>query len=220
VLKILLFALPLLLTLDAQAATFYVTDEFRVPLRTGQTNAYRIRAELTSGTSVELLKSNRGTGYSKVRTKKGTEGWILTRYLINQPVARFKLATAEKKIDQLVQQREDLLAGQTDWQATAETTQQDNAALHEVNNKLVEELEYIKEVSGNTVQINQLNQQLIEKNQQLNNQLELLSAENDRLEGDSTHDFFMLGAGAILLGVVVGLVAPSFRLRRKDSDWI
>lgn len=210
----------LLLSTTLQAETLYITDSFRVPMRTGSTNAYRIKAELKTGTAVELLESDADSGYSKVKTSRGTEGWVLTRYLISQPIARARLANAEKKLQQLSEQKQQLTSDQSELQKTADSMLQDNQTLQEINGKLVDELTYIKQISGNTVAINQRNQELVEENQQLQNQIELLTAQNDRLKEDTKQDFFLYGAGTVILGIILGLTIPSIRRKRKDPGWV
>lgn len=210
----------LFLAAALQAETLYVTDSFRIPLRTGNTNAYRIIAELKTGTAVEVLETDADSGYSRIKTGRGTEGWVLTRYLVSEPIAAVKLAQAERKLKQLSEQRAEMRDSQTDLQQLSEQLQQDNQALKELNDKLVNELTYIKEVSGNAVTINERNQELIETNQQLQNQIELLSADNERLKDDSKKEFFLYGATTIVVGIVLGLAIPSIRRRRKDPGWI
>ncbi len=202
------------------AETMYVTDQFKAPVRTGQTNAYRIRAELNSGTAVEVLNSNSDTGYSQIKTKRGTEGWILTRYLTNQPAARDQLTSIQTKLNESFRKQQNLIKEKKELQEVSQSLQQDNQTLTELNSKLVDELSYIKKVSGNAVNINQRNQELIEENQQLQNQTELLSAENDRLEDEKQQDFFFYGAATILVGVFLGLAIPAIRPRRKDPGWV
>jgi len=210
----------LLLSTTLQAETFYVTDSFRVPLRSGNTNGYRIVAELKTGTSVKLLEADKASGYSKVITKKGTEGWMLTRYLVSQPIAKVRLETAEAKLKELSEQRNALKGSQSELEQTAEKLQQDNQALKEFNTKISDELAYIKQVSGNTVAINQRNQELVEENQQLQNQIELMTAQIDRLKDDTNKEYFLYGAGAILIGIFLGLTIPSIRRKRKDPGWV
>lgn len=202
------------------AKTMYVTDSFEAPLRTGETNAYRIRLNLKSGSPLEVLDVNPESGYSKVVTKGGTEGYILTRYLVNTPIAKHRLAQAQKQLASLKEKNKKLLSGQSSAQKNASELSRENQSLQTANSKLEKELNYVKEVSGNAISINQRNQQLIEENQQLKNKIDLLTSDNDRLKDDANNQFFMLGAGAILLGLVLGLVLPSLKPKRKDTGWV
>ncbi|MEZ5525288.1 MAG: TIGR04211 family SH3 domain-containing protein [Pseudomonadales bacterium] len=218
--KIALIMASLLVSSPLLAKTVYITDSFQAPMRTGQTNAYRIIAYPASGTAMEVLDVDKETGYTKVKTSKGTEGWVLSRYLVDQPIAKHRLAQVQKQLATLKEQNTELLSGRSNAEQNASELSRQNQALQNTNSKLEKELSYVKEVSGNAISINQRNQQLIEENQQLKNKIDLLSSDNERLKDDANNQFFMLGAGAILLGLVLGLVLPSLKPKRKDTGWV
>jgi len=113
-----------------------------------------------------------------------------------------------------------LASGQSSANKSASQLSQQNKTLQNANVKLEKELNYIKDVSGNAISINQRNQQLIEENQQLKNDKDLLSSDNERLKDDAKSQYFMMGAGAILLGLILGLVLPSLKPKRKDTGWV
>ena len=89
--------------------TLYIRDTLYVPLRSGQSTQYRIvHKGLPSGTAVIELENNEETGYSRVRTPKGTEGWIQTQYLMDQPSARNALAKARVDLEKLKDRNQEL----------------------------------------------------------------------------------------------------------------
>jgi SH3 domain protein len=45
-----------------------------------------------------------------------------------------------------------------------------------------------------------------------------LTADNARLGSRNNQNWFVVGAAVLLAGIVVGLVAPSLR-RKRRSDW-
>ena len=67
----------------AHAESVWVSDQFEIMLRTGPSNSNAIQRMLGSGTKLETLETDAETGYSRVRTAAGTEGWVLTRYLMD-----------------------------------------------------------------------------------------------------------------------------------------
>jgi SH3 domain protein len=81
------------------ATTKFVSDEFEIMLRTGQSTQHEIRRQIKSGTPLVVLKES--DGYTKVRMPNGVEGWVLSRYLMNQPSGRDRLATLEKRHEKL-----------------------------------------------------------------------------------------------------------------------
>jgi len=106
--QILLFIISVFLISSAVAETAYVSDELSINLRRGEGNSFKIRRALKSGEALEIISRNRESGYSKVVTKGGTEGYVLTRLLMDQPSARDRLETTisrnqtlHKKITQL-----------------------------------------------------------------------------------------------------------------------
>src|SRR3569833_2253419 len=60
----------------ATAETRYVCDELEVTLRTGQSTQHQIVRMVKSGTAVVVLATDANTGYTKVRTPSGAEGWV------------------------------------------------------------------------------------------------------------------------------------------------
>jgi len=57
----------------------WVTDEFEVMMRSGTSTRQSIVRQLKSGTQLEMLEVDAESGYTKVRTASGSEGWVLSR---------------------------------------------------------------------------------------------------------------------------------------------
>ena len=90
--RIILIA-ALLLSTSALAETAWVTDQFEITLRSGPSTSNAIQLMVSSGTPLEVLERDAESGYTRVRTQGGTEGWVLTRYLMNEASAREQLET-------------------------------------------------------------------------------------------------------------------------------
>src|SRR3569832_1879991 len=82
----------------ATAEPRYVSDELEVTLRTGQSTQHQIVRMVKSGTAVEVLATDANTGYTKVRTPSGAEGWVLSRYLMTSPSARQQLDELQRRL--------------------------------------------------------------------------------------------------------------------------
>ena len=93
----------------AHARTVYIDDTLYAPVRSGQGTQFRILHNgLRSGTAVTLLEQSGDSGYSKIRTSQGIEGWVPTRYLTNQPIARDRLDAANSELEQARNELEEL----------------------------------------------------------------------------------------------------------------
>ena len=203
----------------AQAQTRYVTDRTIVEIRRGPSTEYLILRNLEAGERVEVLEQNEEAGYSRVRVAdQGTEGWILTRFLTAEPIARERLAVAERGLA-AARERVTALEGQTaeltrDLTATRAALQQTQANHGNVSKELTD----IKTAAANVVEIRDENTRLQQRLSERDREVEALTADNTRLAGRSNQNWFVVGAAVLLGGIVIGLVAPSLR-RRRRSDW-
>ena len=104
-----LLALVLLFSFGtAQAESRYVTDQFQITLRSGESSGHKILRMLPSGEKLTLLSSNEQTGYSRVKAADGKLGYVLTRQLMDTPSARDRLKEAESRLQEL-QGRQDYI---------------------------------------------------------------------------------------------------------------
>lgn len=204
--------------LGAQGQTRFVTDRTIVELRRGPSTEYLILRNLEAGERVEVLEQN-DAGYSRVRVAdQGTEGWILTRFLTAEPIARERLATTERNLS-AARERVTGLEAQTaelsrDLAATKSELEQARTSHGTVSRELAD----IRTTSANVVEIRDRNTSLQQRAITLERQVEELTAENERLARRSNQNWFVVGAAVLLAGIVLGLVAPSLR-RKRRSDW-
>ncbi len=80
------------------------------------------------------------------------------------------------------------------------------------------ELTDIRTAAANVVEIRDQNTRLQQRLIERDREVEALTADNARLAGRSNQNWFVVGAAVLLAGIVIGLVAPSLR-RRRRSDW-
>lgn len=207
------------LCLPVMAKTVYIDDTLYAPVRSGEGTQYRILNNgLKSGTPVELLEKS-DSGYSKIRIPDGTEGWIVSRYLSEQPIARDRLVAANKELEQTrsqlaeVQDKLDAVQSERDNLSSSESSLEARAQ------KLSAELEKIKSISANAITLDRRNQELQQSNQKLRSDLEVLTAEKERLEAKNDSDFMLIGAGLVLAGIVIALILPALKSSKKHDTW-
>jgi len=218
--KRLVFFVGLVLALaNADAATRYVTDQFKVNLRSGETSSHRILRGLESGTPVEVLANNAETGYSKVRTGDGLEGYVLTYQLMNEPSARERLAAAEARLRELQEEPDKLASRLGALQQSYAKLEAENSKLTKIRGQLQEELDGIRRTAANAVQIANERSELRKNVINLTRQVEDLKQENRDLNNQTAQNWFLIGAGVVILGIILGLILPHLRFQRRKSSW-
>lgn len=210
--------LALVVAAQAQAPTQtrYVTDRTQVELRRGPSTEYRILRYLEAGDRVEVLEQNEG--FSRVKVGQDTEGWIPSASLIAEPIARDRLAAAERnaatareRTTALEEQNREL---ERNLAATRAELEQTKASHGTVSRELAD----IRTASANVVKLHDDNASLQQRLVQRDLEVEQLTTENSRLAARSNQNWFVVGAAVLLGGIVIGLVAPTLR-RKRRSDW-
>jgi len=135
----------------AQAETRYVSDELTITVRSGEDSSYRVLKELKAGTKVELLNENSETGYSRIRTPDGTEGFSLTRYLMNQTPARVRAAELEKKLEEIQSDPQGIQQKFNELQSEYQSLKLRYDSLEFENVQLSQRMEAIRENAANVV---------------------------------------------------------------------
>ena len=196
-----------------------MTDRTIVELRRGPSTEYLILRNLEAGERVEVLEENEAQGYSRVRVAdQGTEGWILTRFLTAEPIARERLGVAERN---LTTARERVTTLETQNQQLASDLAATRTELEQAqanHGTASRELADIRTASANVVQLREDYTRTQQRLVQREREVEQLTADNARLAGRNSQNWFVVGAAVLLAGIVIGLVAPTLR-RKKRSDW-
>ncbi len=209
----------LLLAAGAPAQTRYVTDQTNVEMRRGPSTEYLILRWLEPGNEVQVLEQDQESGWSRVRVvDQGTEGWILTRFLMDERSARDRLAAAERSLA-AARERVAALEGRSselgaDLGAARTELEQTRTSHVTVSQELAD----LRAAAANVVEIRDQNTRLQQRLIEREREVEALASENARLGGRNNQNWFIVGASVLLAGIVIGLVAPTLR-RRRRSDW-
>ncbi|MBF0177008.1 MAG: TIGR04211 family SH3 domain-containing protein [Magnetococcales bacterium] len=184
-----------------QAETWYVADECISTLRRGEDITYKVVKTLSTGTRLEYLQKG-SKGWSLVRTDSGLEGWMLTNTLTKEPPARLRVAEAEEARIKADQERDAL---------RQELGQVKNRLRSQ--EKLEAELDRIKKVSENALNLEESNKSLTERVHTLETHTKELSEEKAALEKQSLTQSFLAGAGVLALGFISGGILAGRRKR-------
>jgi SH3 domain protein len=215
--KVLLALLLVLGPVSAFAATLYISDELTVPLRRGPSNGHKIiNAALPSGTALEVLGEDTAAGFTQVRTPNGTEGWVPTQFLVNQPIAKDRLAAATKRVETLEAQLKTTKDSYQDVRGARTEIEGRATELAKENQRMQTELAEIRRVSATAITQFEENKQLKTDNASMQSQVTQLTERVRILERNIMLRWMLAGGGLVLLGLIVGAVIKS---RPKRSTW-
>ena len=196
-----------------RAAPAWVSDVFEITLRTGPSSDNVILMVVPSGTELTVLEED-GV-YTRVQTLGGTEGWVLTRYLMDEPSAREKLGGMVQKLtnsqaygESMAAELDEIRAEYDDMTRALNNLQQDKITLES-------ELKRITDKAENVIAIDSQNVDLQQKLTTAEIQINLLEDEKDRLLNQSDRKWFFIGALVLLGGIFLGLVLPYMKFQRR-----
>lgn len=85
--------------------------------------------------------------------------------------------------------------------------------------RVVQELQQLRESSVRAVEIETENQQLHENYQLLQTRADVLQAENDFLKNTDRYNQWLFGGGLLLGGVLLSFILQGIGKRKRQSDW-
>lgn len=178
----------------------WVSDNLSTYVRSGPTDGYRIVGTLSSGTKVELVRTQ--GDYSQVRGESGDTVWIPTNDLQTVPGKAERLESLEQRAANLSAELEGI---NDSWKTRVQGMQE----TLDSRKALIDELEAAR--SSLDSQLSQANAELRETKAQLGEEQQQVLMR------------YMVYGGSIAgAGLVAGLILPTMlRVRRKRNDqWI
>ncbi|MEM6582782.1 MAG: TIGR04211 family SH3 domain-containing protein [Pseudomonadota bacterium] len=199
----------------------YISDKQYIPVRRGAGNEFRIiHRGLPTGTKLTVSEISDDGEWAQIATDGGTSGWIRAQYLMQEVPAQQRLEEVMRRAEQagglteaLQLELSELTSERDELMSTVQQREEQLAITSD-------ELSQLKQISGQAIQLDTDNKRLIVDGENLRSQLDMLEAENQRLQDKVRSEDFMNGALAVLLGVIITLVVPRlWPKRRKSSSW-
>jgi SH3 domain protein len=200
----------------ALAAPAWVTDQFEITLRSGPSTGNAIQLMLSSGTRLEVLEQDAESGYSRVRTGGGTEGWVLTRYLMNERSAREQLTALTSQLTSANTRGSSLDSQLSAIKGEYDSANRQIAQLEREKAAVEKELAEIKRTAANVLSINEQNQSLMDQLAAAQIRADTLEQENRELASQTTRYWFMSGALVLLVGIILGIWLPRIKWQRRS----
>lgn len=201
---------------QAAAEPAWVTDQFEIMLRTGPSTSNAIQLMVDSGTRLEVLERDPDTGYSRVRTPGGTEGWVITRYLMNEPSAREQLQRLTSQLTDAQETGSSLSSQLQAIRAQQQQAEQRIASLEREKSELETELAEIRRTAADVLAIDEQNRRLQEELTDAEIRVDTLEQENRNLSGQRNRNWFITGASVLFAGMLLGIWLPRIRWQRRS----
>lgn len=192
----------------AHAKTAYVSENLELPLRASDNERGKIIKMLPAGSQVTISQDSNENGYSYIQSSAGTEGFVLSRFLSDEPSSRNQLDAISKKLEALQEENKQL-----------KTSQATNLDIGKQRDKLSSDLTELQQTAANAIQLKQQRDELQERVVTIERELQQLKRENQALTDTSNQDWFLYGGGLSLFGVLLGFILPKISWRRRSSSW-
>ena len=215
---ILLFGCLFLTVTTASGETKYVTDVFEVMVRTGPKKTNKIIAMPKSGTPIEIIElpdEQRVEEWVKVRLDNGTEGWMLSRFLIPGPPKKDVIARLENNNRKLKQRVATL--GEENVQLKKVRKELESALKNQTakGTTLKDSYETLKRESKDFLALKASYEKASQELKTKTKQVGELQQDVEGLRNSQTLRWFVAGASIILVGFIIGYV--SRRPKRRSS---
>lgn len=199
----------------AQDDVRYVRDWIAVPLLANATpDSKTLHNGLVSGTPLTLLEAAETNGYSHVRTRDGIQGWIGTRYLSAEPIARVQLEKANAELEDLRK----LKAQMAELPPDVRTAAQQLIEARTENTRLQQALSDAQKTPSEAAEISAENTRLKAASADLQQQLQARDAELALLRNQDRFQHFREGALAVVGGMLLVLIVRRL-WPKKRSEW-
>ena len=186
-------------------------------MRSGTTTSNSIVRLLRSGQSVTVLEEDPVSQYSMVEIEDGKQGYVLSRFLTDEPAARETLQDLLGKYESQQLQVGEQQAEINQLKQSLLQEQGDNEALKITLRASEQEFSEVRDAAQNTLNILEQNKRLQTVVDQLRAEKTVLSETNAELSDSTQIDWFVRGAAVSLFAFIIGIVVTRIRWRKKDS---
>ncbi|MEE9411676.1 MAG: TIGR04211 family SH3 domain-containing protein [Methylococcales bacterium] len=182
----------------------YVTNQVELPIHQGPGENYQVLKSLATGSAVAIVDATINNGYVEIKLQDGSKGYALNNSLTSNP-ARITLDNPQQMAQSTPQNY-----------AVADIQTTD---LIKERNQLATQLEELQHTAANAIDIARQRNDLQERLVNLERNNRHLKLQNQAMADKSNHDWFLLGAGVLFSGIIIGLLLNRLTSPKKPSSW-
>ena len=206
------------LTSTCWAAKVYVSDSFKITLRSGPSIDNKIIDMLTSGQVLEMLGEEGDWRHVRIQEEEGEskEGWVLSRYIIErvpwEMQANYlnrknkdlqeRLSEIRQKLDDAVKEKRDLSQSLQQTTGTLQALEKDHSEL--------------KRGAEGFLKLKATYESTRASLQATRKELQKVSLENENLRDSQMNRWFATGALVLLCGLMIGLMIGRQQKKRRS----
>jgi SH3 domain protein len=200
------------------AETAYVTDRFKVTFRSGPSLDNKVVRMLPSGQELEVLDTQGDWSHVRIVGEEGddTDGWILSRFLIERLPWEKQAALLQKQNQELTTK---LATSNEKQKAVSTETQQLSGDLKKTQTSLQDlkkKYDSLKKGASSYLALkddyNGMKSALDSSQQKVT----VLTNENEKLRSSERRKWFITGALVLLCGWLIGLLMGKKQRRRSS----
>ena len=215
-----LFLLGVLASEPVFAKTIrYVSDELKIPIRSGASDKHRILKFIRSGTALTVLETSGDGKYSHVKASGGKSGWVLTADLMNVPSGRDRLAAAQKQFSESDTIIKDLKSTIAELKSELKQLKNEKGDLQNERTNLSNSLEDLKITAANPLSLSKKNKQLKKELDKVRQNEAMLEKDNQQLSSNVMQEWFVIGGAVSIGSLILGLILTRINWRKKRDSW-
>ena len=195
----------------------YVSDELKIPMRSGASTKHRIMKFLRSGTALTVLDDE--DDFTEVEMSDGKSGWVLTENLMKVPSGRDRLVAANNKLTKSRVQVKELKSTIAELKGESRKLKSEKSSLQNERTNLSNSLDDLKITAANPLSLAKKNKQLKKELDKVRANEAMLEKDNQQLRSNVMQEWFMIGGAVSIGSLIFGLILTRINWRKKRDSW-
>ena len=202
-------------SVNAQAG--YVSDQLKVPMRTGASNGHRIMKFLKSGTALTIIGTD--GEFTEVKAGGDKTGWLLTKDIMPIPSGRARLVTVNERLIDSKLEVKKLKSALSELKTEIRVLKNEKGSLQSERTNLSNSLDDLKITAANPVALSKKNKQLKKELGKVRANEAMLDKDNQQLRSNVTQEWFIIGGAVSIGSLILGLIITRINWRKKRDSW-
>lgn len=194
---------------DAHAAGLYVRDGVSAVIREFPYDNSRVMAMAQANDYLEIFEG-RGE-WLKIKTPKGEEGWIQSRFLTKTMPKKLVIDQLNEKIKALTEENTALQEENAQLQRDTRERSYKMSGFSKELEDARKQYDTLKQESSRYLELKSRYDSLQAQMKESVDKMDLLKRENSRLKTSERLIFTLVGGGFIIIGLVIGTLLQFFR---------